>query len=888
MTDLQQERDALQGRTVRELVEQDFAEAKQAVSRAGASTEEVAAARERLRTIRQQAQTVEDQLRQAVAGALPWASLKETVPAAFLHVHRSLPAQQAMPRSVQDLVKFHVTRLNDVAKSLDGVVLARGYGHILSLELRDRMPDILISQEKLAEIRTVAERNGVNLDEVIAGFGGLPDFVKYGEPAAEPAREPQPAQPAMPWDGIDDGNRGRFFGSTVRLIALDRTAAERGLVREGEPMLVNVLKGGKLLEVRWPGMEEMTVRADIGNTYRVEVVRLVDTLAGPDSGALTREDLLTWITAEIGQRIAATGNDSRVVREVESTDVAIDDAWQSHPAIKDRLSDDDKAYLDVMTTISEIDYGDVRERIIGTRHIPTFLEQQAARDASAAQQMAAVAERAKLNSILPDTPPFRDGVLLLHGTKIAFLMGGKTVTGTVSNKFTEDDRKHGRQIDVRFGAFDPKNPKSGSTSIEERSITRILEKSPWESDYQQDRRQSFEHAGLTIYPITFKGEPRWCVQLPENKATDRVLGDTIHANEDEAKQEADLIVRRQQAQVKFEQEAQRRAAQEAEQAAEKTKEYADIGGEGDLAMIRGRRIAALSKLVKIGGTTDTLKNQIDRLVQEGYRVEVERVYKAAERSKAENELAHLRKGWIPANENHPTAIRAKALIEKIKADDFYKTTRVLTKGDSLFLEADLSKFGLDYAEHRIATLTTTPAPSQTSPEPSREVHQPWQVLGLGDMATSLADPGYHPFKELPGDWIVMNASRPLIGHLACNGDYLAGRFYAAIDPNDAMAAKYVEANRKDGAVMVLVASREQRMEMAMLDSPYREAYLEMGKDERLKATHALVMKQHGKPYGELKELLDRSVAQEGAGATAVSAPGKTASRPRVAMAGPGF
>lgn len=45
--------------------------------------------------------------------------------------------------------------------------------------------------------------------------------------------------------------------------------------------------------------------------------------------------------------------------------------------------------------------------------------------------------------------------------------------------------------------------------------------------------------------------------------------------------------------------------------------------------------------------------------------------------------------------------------------------------------------------------------------------------------------------EVPSDWIVLNAPRPLLGHDVWEGDWCHGRHYAAIDPDDEMAPVYL-------------------------------------------------------------------------------------------------
>lgn len=83
--------------------------------------------------------------------------------------------------------------------------------------------------------------------------------------------------------------------------------------------------------------------------------------------------------------------------------------------------------------------------------------------------------------------------------------------------------------------------------------------------------------------------------------------------------------------------------------------------------------------------------------------------------------------------------------------------------------------------------------------------------------------------KLPFDvdptWVVMNAPRPLAGHLTTDsGEFLTGRFYAAIDPADSMAAAYLETNTKLDACVVVIASKAVQVEMALVGSRYADRY----------------------------------------------------------------
>lgn len=114
---------------------------------------------------------------------------------------------------------------------------------------------------------------------------------------------------------------------------------------------------------------------------------------------------------------------------------------------------------------------------------------------------------------------------------------------------------------------------------------------------------------------------------------------------------------------------------------------------------------------------------------------------------------------------------------------------------------------------------------------------------------------YRPFADLPEHWLVMNAARPLLGHrLLEGGEFLAGRFYAAIDPADSMAARYAEENHKLDARVVLHASVDTQQQMALEGRRYRDSYLAMPMDERTKAMAPLVAQLQDKTVAELRAL----------------------------------
>lgn len=108
--------------------------------------------------------------------------------------------------------------------------------------------------------------------------------------------------------------------------------------------------------------------------------------------------------------------------------------------------------------------------------------------------------------------------------------------------------------------------------------------------------------------------------------------------------------------------------------------------------------------------------------------------------------------------------------------------------------------------------------------------------------------------SVPAGAIVMNAPRPLLGSETIEGEFVSGRFYAVILPDDSMAARYVEENRKLDARVLVAVSRETRMELAMHSSGRRDEYMAAAPDPevRFEWLAGAMAKFQDMPYGELK------------------------------------
>jgi N12 class adenine-specific DNA methylase len=120
--------------------------------------------------------------------------------------------------------------------------------------------------------------------------------------------------------------------------------------------------------------------------------------------------------------------------------------------------------------------------------------------------------------------------------------------------------------------------------------------------------------------------------------------------------------------------------------------------------------------------------------------------------------------------------------------------------------------------------------------------------------------------SVPAHWIVMNAPRPLLGHLTMQGDFLTGRFYAGIDPDDAMASQFIKENVQLDARLVVEVSRETQMALALQGNEYRNAYMKYPADERYEMLSGLLDAFRNMPFAELSKVIleVKGVVKEGA------------------------
>ena len=91
--------------------------------------------------------------------------------------------ENGIPETVKRKIAFHLNLVFDHYRTLDGVQVARGSGHILALELERLMPEIKHSISQLVAIQLLAVNNGVGMEFFeILSLQSIPDLTKVGYP----------------------------------------------------------------------------------------------------------------------------------------------------------------------------------------------------------------------------------------------------------------------------------------------------------------------------------------------------------------------------------------------------------------------------------------------------------------------------------------------------------------------------------------------------------------------------------------------------------------------------------------------------------------------------------------------------------------------------------
>lgn len=183
---------------------------------------------------------------------------------------------KSIPRSIRYSIHFAWMTLDGEYSALRGVRAARGDGHHLSLELRDRAPVIAEQLKKLDEIRGLAEKNGLlKAFEWEVTRLKIPDFLRYGleaavipewirspalvhlskqldevsfggynQPTLQHARHvlkqlPPSTQVAEGLATLDNANKGAQYSHTaLQSIAIGLRSLAQGLPYEGDQALI--------------------------------------------------------------------------------------------------------------------------------------------------------------------------------------------------------------------------------------------------------------------------------------------------------------------------------------------------------------------------------------------------------------------------------------------------------------------------------------------------------------------------------------------------------------------------------------------------------------------------------------------------------------------------
>lgn len=101
---------------------------------------------------------------------------------------------------------------------------------------------------------------------------------------------------------------------------------------------------------------------------------------------------------------------------------------------------------------------------------------------------------------------------------------------------------------------------------------------------------------------------------------------------------------------------------------------------------------------------------------------------------------------------------------------------------------------------------------------------------------------------IPEGFLCMNAPRPLMGTDADTDAFLHGRFSVLLDEKDPYSVMWAEGNRKLDAYIVLVATRDQQMEMALFNKKYAAEYLKMNTEDRWDCLSSQISKIQRLPY----------------------------------------
>ncbi len=109
--------------------------------------------------------------------------------------------------------------------------------------------------------------------------------------------------------------------------------------------------------------------------------------------------------------------------------------------------------------------------------------------------------------------------------------------------------------------------------------------------------------------------------------------------------------------------------------------------------------------------------------------------------------------------------------------------------------------------------------------------------------------------SIPNGHVLMNAPRPLLGADARHDLFLHGRFFVLLDGADSFSEVFASKNADLDAYVVLPATREQLIEMALDCCRYEAAYRAMDEESRWEALRVGLDKLQRHPYVKASEML---------------------------------
>jgi len=64
-------------------------------------------------------------------------------------------------------------------------------------------------------------------------------------------------------------------------------------------------------------------------------------------------------------------------------------------------------------------------------------------------------------------------------------------------------------------------------------------------------------------------------------------------------------------------------------------------------------------------------------------------------------------------------------------------------------------------------------------------------------------------RDVPSDWRIFNAPRPLYGHMNWQGDFVSGIFYVAVNPDGEYADTFIRKNHEQDAIELVYLSQQE-------------------------------------------------------------------------------